>query len=92
MMFKMKKWALERKFDFKFPWSNKSRVLLRCIDDKCTWRLCATVVPHSDFFVVKNMYLNTPVTQHLGMPTIGKLLQKHLDLLYVVVMVRRRMA
>ncbi|CAH2035649.1 unnamed protein product [Thlaspi arvense] len=30
-----------------------SRVVLGCVDDKCTSRLCATVLPHFDFFVVK---------------------------------------
>ncbi|KAL0715629.1 hypothetical protein Bca4012_064951 [Brassica carinata] len=53
LMLRMKKWALEWKFEYKTVSSNKSRVLLSCIDDNCTWRMRATKLPLSDFFVVK---------------------------------------
>ncbi|XP_013615593.1 PREDICTED: uncharacterized protein LOC106321929 [Brassica oleracea var. oleracea] len=49
----MKKWTLEWKFEYKTVSSNKSRVLLSCVDDNCTWRMRATKLPLSDFFVVK---------------------------------------
>ncbi|XP_024008405.1 uncharacterized protein LOC112084075 [Eutrema salsugineum] len=53
LMFKMRKWALEWKFEFKSLWSNKSRVVLGCVNDKCTWRMRATKLDSSDVFVVK---------------------------------------
>jgi len=53
LMLRMKKWALEWKFEYKTVSSNKSRVLLSCVDDNCTWRMRATKLPLSDFFVVK---------------------------------------
>ncbi|KAF3564462.1 hypothetical protein DY000_02013040 [Brassica cretica] len=56
LMLRMKKWALEWKFEYKTVSSNKSRVLLSCVDDNCTWRMRATKLPLSDFFVVKNNY------------------------------------
>ncbi|XP_048624065.1 uncharacterized protein LOC106427815 [Brassica napus] len=54
LMLRMKKWALEWKFEYKTVSSNKSRVLLSCVDENCTWRMRATKLPLSDFFVVKN--------------------------------------
>ncbi|KAL1207798.1 hypothetical protein V5N11_013972 [Cardamine amara subsp. amara] len=54
-MARLRKWALERKFEFKTLWSNKTRVILGCVDDKCSWRLRALVVPHSEFFVVRKL-------------------------------------
>ncbi|KAL0696234.1 hypothetical protein Bca4012_063414 [Brassica carinata] len=53
LMLRVKKWALEWKFEYKCVSSNKSRVLLSCVDDNCTWRMRATKLPLSDFFVVK---------------------------------------
>ena len=53
LMLRMKKWTLEWKFEYKTVSSNKSRVLLSCVDDNCTWRMRDTKLPLSDFFVVK---------------------------------------
>ncbi|CAG7898013.1 unnamed protein product [Brassica rapa] len=53
LMLRMKKWALEWKFEYKTVSSNKSRVLLSCVDENCTWRMRAIKLPVSDFFVVK---------------------------------------
>ncbi|CAN6845514.1 unnamed protein product [Brassica oleracea] len=53
LMLRMKKWALEWKFEYKIASSNKSRVLLSCVDENCTWRMRAIKLPLSDFFVVK---------------------------------------
>ncbi|XP_013617632.1 PREDICTED: uncharacterized protein LOC106324163 [Brassica oleracea var. oleracea] len=53
LMLRMKKWALEWKFEYKTVSSNKSRVLLSCVDENCTWRMRAIKLPLSDFFVVK---------------------------------------
>ncbi|XP_048620104.1 uncharacterized protein LOC125590551 [Brassica napus] len=53
LMLRMKKWALEWKFEYKTVSSNKSRVLLSCVDENYTWRMRATKLPLSDFFVVK---------------------------------------
>ncbi|KAL1222206.1 hypothetical protein V5N11_026725 [Cardamine amara subsp. amara] len=55
MMERLRKWALERKFVFKTLWSNTTRVILGCVNDKYSWRLRALVVPHSEFFVVKKL-------------------------------------
>ncbi|CAN6915924.1 unnamed protein product [Brassica oleracea] len=52
-MLRMKKWTIEWKFEYKTVSSNKSRVLLSCVDDNCTWKMRATKLPLSDFFVVK---------------------------------------
>ncbi|XP_033134831.1 uncharacterized protein LOC117127921 [Brassica rapa] len=52
-MLRMKKWALEWKFEYKTVSSNQSRVLLSCVDENCTWRMRAIKLPLSDFFVVK---------------------------------------
>ncbi|CAN7015042.1 unnamed protein product, partial [Brassica oleracea var. botrytis] len=41
LMLRMKKWALEWKFEYKTVSSNKSRVLLSCVDENCTWRMRA---------------------------------------------------
>ncbi|XP_009102953.1 uncharacterized protein LOC103829047 [Brassica rapa] len=54
LMLTMRKLALESKFQFKSRRSNKSRVVLGCVDDKCCWRMRATKHASSDFFVVKN--------------------------------------
>ncbi|CAE6074247.1 unnamed protein product [Arabidopsis arenosa] len=53
LMQKMRTWALEYKFEFRSRWSNKDRVVLVCVDDKCTWRMRAIRVVSYDFFVVK---------------------------------------
>ncbi|XP_048604835.1 uncharacterized protein LOC125582274 [Brassica napus] len=53
LMLRMKKWALEWKFEYKTVSSNKSRVLLSCVDENITWRMRAIKLPLSDFFVVK---------------------------------------
>ncbi|XP_048623974.1 uncharacterized protein LOC125592670 [Brassica napus] len=53
LMLRMKKWALEWKFEYKTVSSNKLRVLLSCVDENCTWRMRAIKLPLSDFFVVK---------------------------------------
>ncbi|CAH8349596.1 unnamed protein product [Eruca vesicaria subsp. sativa] len=54
LMLKMRKWALEWKFEFRSLYSDKSRVVLVCVDDKCTWRMRATKInSSSDVFVVK---------------------------------------
>ncbi|XP_033138752.1 uncharacterized protein LOC117129297 [Brassica rapa] len=53
LMLRMKKWALEWKFEYKTVSSNKSRVLLSCVDENCTWRMRAIKLSVSDFFVVK---------------------------------------
>ncbi|XP_024014440.1 uncharacterized protein LOC112088402 [Eutrema salsugineum] len=53
MMLQMRKWALDWKFEFRSAWSNKSRVVLKCVDPNCTWRMRATKLPSSDFFVVR---------------------------------------
>ena len=48
-MLSMKKWALEWKFEYKIVYSNKSRVVLRCVGDNCSWKMCATKLSCSDF-------------------------------------------
>ncbi|XP_010468295.2 PREDICTED: uncharacterized protein LOC104748331 [Camelina sativa] len=53
LMFKMRNWALEWRFEFRVRWSNKTRVILGCVDDKCSWQLRATRLKSSEFFVVK---------------------------------------
>ncbi|CAN6974234.1 unnamed protein product [Brassica rapa subsp. trilocularis] len=53
LMLRMKKWALEWKFEYKTVSSNKSRVLLSCVDENCMWRMRAMKLPLPDFFVVK---------------------------------------
>ncbi|XP_019095110.1 PREDICTED: uncharacterized protein LOC104757102 [Camelina sativa] len=53
LMLKMRKWALEWKFEFRSLWSNKTRVILGCVHDKCSWKMRATRVLSSEFFVVK---------------------------------------
>ncbi|CAN7092263.1 unnamed protein product [Brassica rapa subsp. narinosa] len=53
LMLRMKKWALEWKFEYKTVSSNKSRVLLSCVDENCTWRMRAIKLHVSDFFVIK---------------------------------------
>ncbi|WZZ25921.1 hypothetical protein YC2023_009322 [Brassica napus] len=50
-MLKMKKWALEWKFEYEIVYSSKSRVILRCVDEICSWRMCATKLSWQDFFV-----------------------------------------
>ncbi|WZZ81119.1 hypothetical protein YC2023_101691 [Brassica napus] len=49
----MKKWALEWKFEYKIFYSNKSRVVLRCVGDNCSLRMRATKLLVQIFFVVK---------------------------------------
>ncbi|CAN7071815.1 unnamed protein product, partial [Brassica oleracea var. botrytis] len=49
-MLKMKKWALEWKFEYEIVYSSKSRVILRCVDEICSWRMCATKLSWQDFF------------------------------------------
>ncbi|CAF1863290.1 unnamed protein product [Brassica napus] len=43
----------EKQFEYKTVSSNKSRVLLSCVDENYTWRMRAIKLPLSDFFVVK---------------------------------------
>ena len=50
LMLKMKKWALEWKFEYKIVYSSKSRVIMRCVDENCSWRMRATKLSWPDFF------------------------------------------
>ncbi|XP_024014702.1 uncharacterized protein LOC112088545 [Eutrema salsugineum] len=59
LMLQMRKWALDWKFEFRSAWSNKTRVVLRCVDPNCTWRMRATKLPSSNFFGVR-----TYVSEH----------------------------
>uniref|UniRef100_A0A1J3IMA2 Transposase MuDR plant domain-containing protein n=1 Tax=Noccaea caerulescens TaxID=107243 RepID=A0A1J3IMA2_NOCCA len=53
LMFKMRRWALKWKFEFRTRWSDKSRVMLGCVDDKCSWKMRATRIDSSGAFLVK---------------------------------------
>ncbi|XP_020886024.1 uncharacterized protein LOC9319741 [Arabidopsis lyrata subsp. lyrata] len=84
LMQKMRTWELEYKFEFRYRWSNKERVVLVSVDDKCTLRMRAIRVDSCDFFVVKSIVMSTHVTLHTEMKIIGKLLRSYKISFYVM--------
>ncbi|XP_010424359.1 PREDICTED: uncharacterized protein LOC104709441 [Camelina sativa] len=48
----MRLFALEFKFEFRSLWSDKTRLILGCVDPSCNWKMRATKLKSSDFFVV----------------------------------------
>ncbi|XP_020867269.1 uncharacterized protein LOC110224741 [Arabidopsis lyrata subsp. lyrata] len=65
LMQKMRTWELEYKFEFRSRLSNKERVVLVSVDDKCTWRMRTIRLDSSDLFVVKKYcYEHTCDTTH----------------------------
>ena len=75
-MFRMKKWALEWKFEYKIFYSNKSRVVLRCVGDNCSLRMRATKLLVQIFLWLRNMCMSINVIQHIEIRTTHKHLQK----------------
>lgn len=53
--------ALELNFQFKVIKSTKSLLVLGCITNECKWRLRATIVKNTSFFVIKRF-----ITTHLS--------------------------
>ncbi|CAA7021357.1 unnamed protein product [Microthlaspi erraticum] len=53
LMLKMRARALNGKFVFRTRWSDKSRVMLGCVDEKCSWKMRATRIDSSGGFLVK---------------------------------------
>ncbi|XP_023643347.1 uncharacterized protein LOC111831935 [Capsella rubella] len=51
---RMRKWAIEWNFEYRTLWSDRTRLILGCLDVTCSWRLRAAKVKSSDFFVVKH--------------------------------------
>ncbi|CAE5962889.1 unnamed protein product [Arabidopsis arenosa] len=49
----MQLFAMENNFEFRTKKSDSTRYTLRCIDEKCSWRLRATRVKASDSFIIK---------------------------------------
>ncbi|CAH2080062.1 unnamed protein product [Thlaspi arvense] len=56
LMQKMRKYVLDRKFEFRTRYSDKSRAILRCVDEKCSWMMRATKLGDSDFFCGETLY------------------------------------
>ncbi|XP_010471419.1 PREDICTED: uncharacterized protein LOC104751207 [Camelina sativa] len=52
LMMKMRLFALEFKFEFRSLWSDRTRLILGCVDPRCNWKMRATKLKSSDFFVV----------------------------------------
>ncbi|KAG7588426.1 Zinc finger SWIM-type [Arabidopsis suecica] len=49
----MQLFAMENNFEFRTKKSDSIRYILCCIDEKCSWWLCATRVKASDSFIIK---------------------------------------